>query len=115
MTLPKGLDETIAALIAGCKKKHIKIHESQVREKMIERLSKDFKEQEGMWNTVQFQILAVGGLSGRLAAAYARLDHKDTADWHHVRLGLRDGKAECILSVGAARAKHCANADFEHD
>ena len=29
--------------------------------------------------------------------------------------GLRDGKAECILSVGAARAKHCASADFEQD
>jgi len=115
MTLPKGLDETIAALIDGCKKKGIKIHESKVREKMIDRLSRDFKEQEALWNIAQFQILAVAGLSGRLAAAYARLDNKDTADWHHTRQGLRDGKAECILSVGAARAKHCASADFEHD
>src|SRR5215218_4009895 len=99
MSLPKGLDETIVALIDGCRKKGIKIHESKVREKMIDRLSKDFKDQEALWEVAQFQILAVAGLSGRLAAVYARLDKTDTADWHHARLGLRDGKAECQLSI----------------
>ncbi|CAN5776741.1 hypothetical protein BH18ACI5_BH18ACI5_06770 [soil metagenome] len=115
VSLPDGLEQTIAAVIAGCRKKNVEINEEAVREKMIDRLYKDFKEFECEWPTVQYKILAVAGLSGRLAAVYARLDKVEVAQWHQARKGLRDGKAECVEAVGLILAKHCANADFEHD
>ena len=115
MSQPKGLDDAIAAFIRGCEANGKQVDTEKVSEKMIERLSEDFLEQEHRWDQVKNQILTVAGLSGRLAALYAVLDNKEIVQWTQARKGLRDGQAECVDAVGLTLAKHCANASFEHD
>jgi hypothetical protein len=120
VALPKGLEETVQAFFNGCeekrkeRKKVKKMDTVTITLRMVERLFEDFKDHEDKWDEAQNQVKAVAGLSGRLAALYAERDGKDTVAWHHARLGLRDGQAEC-QSVLSERAKHCAKADFKKD
>jgi hypothetical protein len=112
--LPTGLEETIKAFTDGCTEK-TKTVSKDVRLKMIEKLERDFKTWQEIWKDVKGQVLAVAGLSGRLAALYAELDgKKKEVEWKHARQGLRDGQAEC-RSNRPERAKHCETADFETD
>ena len=115
MSHPRGLDEAIGAFIRGCNANGKQVDTEQVSEKMVERLSADFQEQEQRWDQVKNQLLTVAGLSGRLAALYAVLDKSETVGWTQARKGLRDGQAECVEALGLRLAKHCARAAFEDD
>lgn len=116
MELPDGLEETIRRFFSGCYAMEMEADEISITLKMVEKLMPDFEKNKGEeWKKARTQLLAVAGLSGRLAGLHAQADGKQKIEWSHARLGLRDGKAECQEVLGATDAKHCLRADFERD
>ncbi len=114
MTLPIGLEKTIRAFFRGCEATGKEADKITITIRMVEKLTIDFESEKEQWPAAETQLMAVAGLSGRLAGRYAELDGKEVIEWSHARLGLQDGKEECRDSSGA-RAKHCWNAEFDKD
>ena len=105
--LPVGLADTITAFTAGCASRHKRVA-TEVAAQIEERFRSSFERAETDWPRVSRQVLTVAGLSGRLAALYADLDHSDEIRWIHARFGLRDGQEECQLMFNTRLdGRHC--------
>jgi hypothetical protein len=113
--LPKGLAETIDGFKRGCDSKNHPVAE-EVRDRIIQRFTKAFKNNEGTWDDVASQITTLARLAGRAATLYADLDQKLTVQWVHARFALRDAQAECTAMRAEAApvfGKHCQGVDLD--
>ena len=110
--LPVGLADTIEAFTAGCATRNKRLA-SDVGAKIEERFRLAFQNAESDWPRVSRQVLTVAGLSGRLAALYAELDHAEDVRWIHARFGLRDGQEECQLMFNTRLdGRHCSSVNL---